>query len=506
MATLVAVTGKLESFGVALGAVTITAIVNVQAVTTNIAEVVNQAFAISALDGTYTLMLYKNSDLTPANTYYSVHLGGYGLLNIVVTGAGTIESMLVAVPPLQSPGSILPIPTANGTALFSTGATWAGRAITNADVGTLVGDLAEIEADIIGLEGSNVLSVAGRTGAVVLTSADVSGVLDTSATGQTKTGALTVGGLLTASSPATFPSLTLTNAGGGTADSALYLGGLTMDAQWSNQGAIRVGTKMVAGVEKYTIGNGNIVLGLNLLGDTTAFLFNVGTSTGFGNTAALTTVARISSDGKGWFNGGAAIGPPSGTWFNFSTGGNVTIASNLANDNMVLGAKGAGFIGLGYGDGSGGTRFFDGTNNVVASVDGTGHGILNNGLEAVGATGTGAVFTTGGRINTKSTVADDNLILNAKGNMPLYFNYDDGTSGVEFYNGAHGKVASINGVGLGTFNGGLTVPGAVSLPASGPAVLNGGIQSILPAFAAADKYVTIDASGNLHKSAIGPAS
>lgn len=233
MATPVAVTGKLlnPSDAGQKGAVTATLS---QVAYVNGGEVVSLTVSgIVLTDGTWSFDpatdngLYSNSDLTPANTYYTfAESGGWNrapAFAVVPAGAGpfVLKDILVEVPPLVSPGSILPTPGADKTALFSNGTTAAFRDITNADVGTLAADLAEIEADIAGFEGSNVLSVAGRDGAVVLAVGDVSGAAPTAR--QIASGAgLTGGGDLTADRTLSIPT--------GGVTSAMILDGTIVDA------------------------------------------------------------------------------------------------------------------------------------------------------------------------------------------------------------------------------------------------------------------------------------
>jgi hypothetical protein len=47
--------------------------------------------------------------------------------------------------------------------------------------------------------------------------------------------------------------------------------------------------------------------------------------------------------------------------------------------------------------------------------------------------------------------------LNSSGTGGLYFNWDSGTGGTNFGNGANGVVASVNSSGKGTFDGGVVV-------------------------------------------------
>ena len=101
---------------------------------TTSSEVVGQSFATTAADGTFTLQLYKTSDLSPANTYYNVNLGGRALVVVgPVTGAGAIESMIPSLPP----GAPVPlVSTANIADGAVTSAKILDGTIVDADVAT----------------------------------------------------------------------------------------------------------------------------------------------------------------------------------------------------------------------------------------------------------------------------------------------------------------------------------------------------------------------------------
>lgn len=102
------------------------------------------------------------------------------------------------------------------------------------------------------------------------------------------------------------------------------------------------------------------------------------------------------------------------------------------------------------------------------------------------ATGGLVVGAIGGPVSGLISSADGHLLLQGTVAHQVIFNYSAGTGGVHFFNGAYGEVGGIDSAGKGTFNGGLiaTVPG----------------------FVASDKYLVMDSGGNIHKSALGPAS
>ena len=111
MTTPVTVTGKVtDGSGVGISGAQIQIRLSWDAwLSDNSAEVVIAATIklVSASDGTYSTPLWKNADLTPANSYYTVrqddsHGNWDPAFTIVVTGAGTVASMVTSSPALPA--------------------------------------------------------------------------------------------------------------------------------------------------------------------------------------------------------------------------------------------------------------------------------------------------------------------------------------------------------------------------------------------------------------------
>jgi len=141
-----------------------------------------------------------------------------------------------------------------------------------------------------------------------------------------------------------------------------------------------------------------------------------------------------------------------------SSTGNLTLAGNIT-DNATSANTFAGVIN----DTNTGTSALSG----VLSV---GTGIVNTGItvpqfiigSAAGSSQTLLSFNTGGVSNTERIRADSSgdLVLDGSGGGGMYLNYDSGTGGTNFGNGASGVVAHIDGSGNAGFNGDTTISGA----------------------------------------------
>lgn len=141
-----------------------------------------------------------------------------------------------------------------------------------------------------------------------------------------------------------------------------------------------------------------------------------------------------------------------------------------------------------------------------------------------------ADFSSSARLRFQTSAADQNTYLsaipNGTGRLSGFFAYDASDAGSGFvgiftdgvvntiWNGNNGGGPTspldiwMDGSGKVRFHvsGGVSIGDTTDPGAGVLRVANGLVLPSLPAFAASDKYVTIDASGNLHKSAIGPAS
>jgi hypothetical protein len=293
-----------------------------------------------------------------------------------------------------------------GTVPFSNGTTPAWRGITNADVGTLVGDLAEIEADIAGFEGSNVLSVAGRTGAVVLAEADVTN-LNTD---------------LALKAPLASPSFTGTVSAGNLQAQAMDIENTT--------GTLLILNSTTGAVSDYTE--------IQLRRGGTIF-WRIGQNIGGGNSDAFQVYRSGPNAGTSlaiaWATGAVTLGVAAAMGAATALLVNPTSASGNLLDLQIASAS-------------------------KASIDSTGKGTFNGGLQTPGD----IELDGGGWAFYLHPVAGELRLSNSNDSSRLLLHV-----------------------------GALITDGALVAPALG-------------GFVAADKYVTIDSNGNLHKSAIGPAS
>src|SRR6266702_4223837 len=103
------VTGKVtDATNVGIKGVIVKAFLSQGAVVSGTSEV--PPFTVSttsATDGTYSLTLQANNDLTPNGTYYHVDEGGYQYNFVVPQSAGpfAISTIQVDVPPLATPSA-----------------------------------------------------------------------------------------------------------------------------------------------------------------------------------------------------------------------------------------------------------------------------------------------------------------------------------------------------------------------------------------------------------------
>jgi hypothetical protein len=143
-----------------------------------------------------------------------------------------------------------------------------------------------------------------------------------------------------------------------------------------------------------------------------------------------------------------------------------TGVANINSDgtNVVFNpAHGAFAIYLSYDQGTGGVKFGNGAQGVVGTVDSVGNATFNGTLTAgkgnlrIGDRATGGPWTSGSpNINSDGNA----LLLNGVGAAGIiYFNWDDGTGGAVFGNGAGQKAVSISSAGFVDIVGGLNAAG-----------------------------------------------
>jgi hypothetical protein len=165
----------------------------------------------------------------------------------------------------------------------------------------------------------------------------------------------------------------------------------------------------------------------------------------------------ITSGGAYWIGttSGGLAGVKTGEWFRCNLGGAVFPGSLTVAGNITTGGRlqstgeispnlhldptaGTSAVYLNYYAGTGGTKFGDGGGSVVASISGTGA------LTATTVTASGLV--TG--LMFRGTVAGGHAFLDpGVSTCGTYINYNTGTGGVNFCNGAGGSVASVNSAG-----------------------------------------------------------
>ncbi len=170
------------------------------------------------------------------------------------------------------------------------------------------------------------------------------------------------------------------------------------------------------------------------------------------------------------------------------------IALETGGANARVGAKGAGSIGLKL-------------QTMLA-------GVLKNAL-TFSAAGTTAVFN-GAAVSGITTFAVTGIATfgSGVGNANIVINSAVGSASYTVYQGG-GVNKWATGYQYNAINTHYDIYDVVNsalalsiTPGAAPAIaLYGAVQaSALGAFVAADKYVTVDSSGNFHKSAVGPAS
>ena len=177
----------------------------------------------------------------------------------------------------------------------------------------------------------------------------------------------------------------------------------------------------------------------------------------FGN-GAQANAGSVDAQGKATFNGSIT------TTANISSGVTVPSQGGLVTGWNLTGGNGEADFICAHAGGNGGFAWYNlaagasGTNPAhIMSLDQTGTLYVGSGDVIRIGTRTGNAWNTGmANLNSDST----NVVLNpAHGAYAVYFNYDQGTGGVHFCDGATNTVGTVDSVGNASFNGRIAATG-----------------------------------------------